>query len=221
MKDGSVDNKTRETSQMAQKEGQQADGREKEPGYLDELTLGADTKRAAIGGSVAAAVALTGMIVVNVSTGSEARLLLEGMLPSIRFLCSAVMTASATILALMLTLLSFSSAQSGRLKTRHYNRVRQIAQVDSATFAAALVLLLLVSIPLAEPSEVPANWYSIVYYLAVFYAAGLGGALITVVLMLYNAITDLIVVINPSKTSDLVTDAERKTGRDRSAEDSA
>lgn len=189
---------------MAQKEGQQVDGRKDEPGYLDELSLGADTKRAAIGGSVAAAVALTGMLVVNFSTGSEARLLLEGMLPSIRFLCSAVMTASATILALMLTLLSFSSAQSGRLKARHYNRVRQIAQVDSATFAAALVLLLLVSIPLAEPSEVPANWYSIVYYIAVVYTASLGGALITVVLMLYNAITDLILVIHPSKTSDLV-----------------
>lgn len=174
----------------------------------NELSLSTDTRRAAVGGGVAALVALAGMILVNVSSGSEARILLEGMLPSIRFLCSAIMTATATVLALMLTLLSFSNTQSKELKSQHYDRVGQIARVDTVTFAAALVLLLLVSVPMAESSEVPANWYTIVYYVAVLYTAGLGGALIIVMLMLYNTITDLISAIHPSEESHLRVDGD-------------
>lgn len=194
---------------MVQKESQQHKELTAElEAYGDKISFGKDTKRAAVGGGVAAFVALVGMLVVNVSSGSEAHLLLEGMLPSIRFLCSAVMTATATVLALMLTLLSFSSAQSKRLKSNHYDRVRQIAQVDSVTFAAALVFLLLVSVPLADPTEVPTNWYEIIYYFTVLYSAAIGGALITVVLMLYSAITDLIGVIHPSEKSNLLADGD-------------
>ena len=186
---------------MDQGEGQQGNEQEDEAAYAARLAMDADTKRAAVGGAVAALVALMGLILVNVSSGGEARFLLEGMLPSIRFLCSAVMTATATVLALMLTLLSVSNAESGELKAHHYDRVHQIARVDSATFAAALILLLLVSVPLAESSQVPTGWYTVVYYIAVFYAAGLGGALITVVFMLYHAITDLIDAIHPNAES--------------------
>jgi hypothetical protein len=157
---------------------------------------------------VAGGVALAGMLLVNVGSGSEARFLLEAMMPSVRFLCSAVMTASATILALMLTLISFSSAQERRLKRAHYDRVRQIAFVDTATFAAAIIFLLIISVPLAEAAEIPAGWYSVVYYVTVVYAAALGGALIAIVLMLYQAITDLIGVIHPDEVSDLVEDGE-------------
>lgn len=195
---------------MVQKEErrQRADEREGQNDDRNQLSFGADSKRAAIGGGVAALVALAGMIIVNVSTGSEARFLLEGMLPSIRFLCSAVMTATATVLALMLTLLSITSTQEEQLKSLHYDRVRQIAKADSVTFAAALILLLVVSVPLAEPSEVPDNWYTIVYYVAVLYTAGVGGALITVILMLYNAVTDLIGVMHPAEQSDMLRDGE-------------
>ncbi len=192
---------------MVQEEGQQGgEDADRQNDYRPRISLSRDTKRATIGGGVAALVALIGLILVNVSSGGEARLLLEGMLPSIRFLCSAVMTATATVLALMLTLLSFSNTQSARLKSAHYDRVRQIAQMDSVTFAAALVLLLLVSVPLAESSEVPASWYTIVYYVTVLYTAGLGGALIVIVLMLYHAVTDLIGVIHPTEKSHLLAD---------------
>ncbi len=163
-----------------------------------------DSKQIALAGVVAGGVTLAGMLLVNVSSGSEARLLLEAMIPSVRFLCSAVMTASGTILALMLTLISFSSSQERRLKEAYYDRVRQIALVDTGTFAAAIILLLLISVPLAEAADIPAAWYTVVYYVTVVYAAALGGALIAVVLMLYRAITDLIGVIHPDKSSDLV-----------------
>ena len=161
-------------------------------------------RQIALAAVVAAGIALAGMLLVNVGSGSEARFLLEAMMPSVRFLCSAVMTASATVLALMLTLISFSSGQERRLKRSHYDRVRKIALVDTGTFAAAIILLLIISVPLAEAAEIPAGWYSVVYYVTVVYAAALGGALIAIVLMLYRAITDLIGVIHPDEVSDLV-----------------
>lgn len=169
-----------------------------------QINLRAEQRQAIVGGVIAGVIALGGMLLINVSSGSEARLLLEAMLPSIRFLCSAVMTASATILALMLTMLSFSGQQDARLKSSHYERVRQIALVDTITFAAAIILLLILSLPLAESQDVPPSWYTVVYYLTMFYAAALGGALISIVLLLYNAIVDMIRVIHPEARSELV-----------------
>lgn len=168
------------------------------------VTLSRDSRQVAIAAVVAGGVALAGMLLVNVSSGVEARLLLEAMLPALHFLSSSVMTVSATILALMLTLISFSSGQGTRLKRVHYDRVRQIALVDTVTFAAALIWLLLISVPLAESADIPSSWYRIVYYLTLVYGAALGGALIAVVLLLYNAITDLISVMQPGEESELV-----------------
>lgn len=161
-------------------------------------------KQVAVAGFMAGAVALGGMLLVNVSSGGEARFLLEAMIPSVRFLCSAVMTSSATILALMLTLISFSSAQEARLKRSHYDRVRQIALVDTITFAAAIILLLIISVPLAEAAEIPPDLYTFFYYGTTVYAAVLGGALIAIVFMLYRAVMDLIRVVHPDEASDLV-----------------
>jgi len=170
------------------------------------LSLSRDSKQVMIAAVVAAGIALAGMLLVNVSSGVEARLLLEAMHPSILFFSSSVMTASATILALMLTLISFSGGPGSRLKRRHYDRVRQIALVDTITFAAAITWLLVISVPLAESAEIPSTWYRVVYYVTLVYAAALGGALIAVVLLLYNAISDLIGVVHPDEESDLVTE---------------
>ena len=171
---------------------------------LPDIHLRTDQRQAILGGVVAGIIVLAGMFLINVSSGSEARFLLEAMLPSVRFLCSAVMTASATILALMLTMLSFSGQREAQLKTTHYERVRQIALVDTITFAAAIILLLILSLPLAESQDVPQSWYTVVYYLTMFYAAALGGALISIVLLLYHAIVDMIRVMHPEARSELV-----------------
>lgn len=171
-----------------------------------------DVKRAAAGGIVAALIALVGVIIVNVSSGQEAHFLLEGMLPSIRFLCSAVMTSSATILALMLTMVSVSRGGEGQFKGGHYERVGQIAQVDTITFAAALVLLLFVSIPISESQDVPTVFYQTLYYGIVVYAAVLGGSLISIVLMLYNAIADLVKVLHPARDTNLLIQQQQEEG---------
>lgn len=163
-----------------------------------------ETKRAIIGGTTATMVIFLGSIVINVSSGSEARLLLEGMLPTIRFLCSAVMTSTSTILALMLTMLSLSSSLDSDVKDVFFQRSALIGRVSTGVFSGALLLLLLIGIPLSESQDVPQNWYSILYYTILAGSALLGGTLITVVTMLYNAINGTITMLHPNRESQFL-----------------
>jgi MFS family permease len=161
----------------------------------DEVAI--DLRRALAGGMVGAAVAFLASYISGQVTGMEALSMLETMLPTVRFLCSAVMTASATILALMLTLLSLSHGAQYELQSVHYRRVRQIAWIDSAGFIGATIFLLFLTVPVGGAEKVPASWFSVIFYTTLTISSLLGGVLIAVVLMLYNTLDKLIRVIDP------------------------
>jgi hypothetical protein len=179
-------------------------GTEEDQQQSDGEILEVDTKRAVMGGVIAAIAVLMGTFLINVGSGSDPRLLLEGMLPSVRSLCSAVMTASSTILALMLTMLSMSSSNKTQFKADYYERARQIAWVDTAVLITAILLLSLISIPLSDSQDVPQNWYLIWYYVVLVGTAVLSSSLISVVMMLYNAVKGLIRALHPREESQLV-----------------
>lgn len=175
----------------------------------NEAILKMDTKRAAIVGLVTGAAILLGSLVINIGSGGDPRVLLESMLPSVRALCSAVMTASATILALMLTMLSMSSGNSSKFKPDYFERAQRIARLDTAVLIGAILLLSFISAPLSESQDVPENWHTILYYFTVAGTAVLSGALITVVMMLYSAVNGLIRVLHPQENSQLVKEREK------------
>lgn len=172
------------------------------------VTLNSGTKRTIIGGLIATLAILAGSFLINISSGSDARILLESMLPTVRFLSSAVMTSSSTILALMLTMLSMSSSKDKNFKKDYFEGVRQIAQLDTAVFIGATLLLIFISIPISNSQDVPQNWYMILYYSFLVAGAALGGALVTVMLMLYRTIIGLIHVLNPEQESHLIKDEQ-------------
>jgi|GEM_PF-1417774 len=151
-----------------------------------------DLRKALLGGALAAAVSVAGAWAVGRVSGAEGLVLLEAMLPTTRFLCSAVMTASATMLALMLTLIGLSANSSSRFHPSHYERIRQIALVDAIAFVAGTVFLLVLNIPLEESDKFSATWYSTAYYVVLIGSSLLGGLLITAVLMLYDTVRDII-----------------------------
>lgn len=173
-----------------------------------------DTRQAMIGGGIAALIALAGVIVTGQVSGFEARRLLEAIMPSIHFLSSSIMMASATIMALMLTLLSLSQGANTPLRPVHYHRIQQIGFMDALAFIGSVILLMVVSIPLNESQEVAPDWYVSIYYVILIFAAALGGIVVTVVLSLYNIITSMIYLISPEEVdlSDLVlSDEENET----------
>ena len=139
--------------------------------------------------------------------------LLKAILPTTRFMSSAILGAGATILALMLTLLSFGAGDDKQFGAQHFERVRQIALLCTILIVASVLLLLLLNVPLEE-GEAFQTWYEILYYFVVTYSALLGGALIATVFMLYKAVTTLIAVVNPHEpTPDkyIVSSASEET----------
>lgn len=167
-----------------------------------------DAKQAVLGGGLAAIVTLGGALLVGEATGGEAYLLLEISLETTRSFAGTVTLALGTILGLMLTLLSFSRSVDIDLKRHHYWRVKQIAKFDMVTLVGAILCYLLLNVPITETdpnSSEPAKWMGYFYYATLVLSSALGGSLITVIFMLYNAIKDIIDTVAPSDfTPDIV-----------------
>ena len=176
------------------------------PGDQDKIR--SDVRVAGGGGAVAALV--MGALVVTVGNLSpwKAQALLESSIPTIRFACSSVMAASATTLALMLTLLSLSAGADREIKGSHFERIRQVAFVDVVAFVGATLLLITLVVPFSETEEIPAGWYEGIYYTASLMAALLGGLMVAVMLLLYAAVRDLITVVGPGDESPIYADDE-------------
>ena len=172
----------------------------------------ADTYQAVIGGGLAAVLSVTGVILTGQVSGFEARRLLEAIMPSIHFLSSSVLMASATIMALMLTLLSLSKGTNTTLRPIHYQRIQRTSLLDALAFIGSVVLLMFVSIPLGESQEVVSDWYVPIYYMLLLFAAALGGLLVTIVLSIYNIINSMIYLLSPEEIdlSDLVLSEEEQ-----------
>lgn len=168
-----------------------------------------DFKREFVGGALAALVLVVGALSVGHISGAEAKVLLESMLPTARFLYSGVITASATILALMLTLLSLSVNTQSELDPRHYQRVQKIALIDTVAFVTGMTLLVFLVVPLDESKNVANYWYQVFYYVTIGGSALLSGLLVTVVLMLYTTVRDMIEILGFGKDDHpLVADSD-------------
>ncbi|HEX6982728.1 MAG TPA: hypothetical protein VF181_08195 [Balneolaceae bacterium] len=159
----------------------------------------ADAKRALIGGGLTALATFAGAWMVGEVSGGEAHLLLQVALSTTRSFCGTVTLATGNILALMLTLLGLSTSSGIDLKWTHYQRIKQIAWADTITLVGAILIYLLLNFPLEEsdPKTDPADWLTSFYYATLVLASILGGAVITVILMLYNAIKDMIMAMSP------------------------
>lgn len=176
-----------------------------------------DFKVALWGGGIAILVAIGGIFAVGQVGSAEARQLLNAMFPTTRFLCSAVMAGSATILALMLTVLSLTQNVDQSIKPKHYRRVRDIAFLDTLTFIGATLLLLFHSIPVQDSDQVPSTWYAAIYYVLLCWTALIGGMLITTMIMLYRTTVDMIYIVSGFTDHSLVKDED--DGEADSAED--
>lgn len=153
------------------------------------------TKRAIIGGVISMAVILLGTILLGRLSGYEAKELIKNSLDGMNTLCNTIALASATILALLLTLLGLSSNSKSRLKEDHYHHVLQIAKLDTAIFIASVITFLLFNLPITESDNVPNNWFNMLYYISLGISSILSAGLIVVVLMLYNTVVNIIKIV--------------------------
>ena len=164
-----------------------------------EVKLFVGSRRALYGGLIAGAVTLGGQwILGSIYSGYEARQFLESMTSSALYFGSAIVTAAATILALMLTILSLTSQSDDDFDKVFYLRIERIGQLATFALMGGIILLLFLSIPVKDAENVPSSWFEILYYVLMTFLAVLAGLLIAIVLMLQNAVSSLLNVIRPS-----------------------
>lgn len=159
------------------------------------MKLSRYTKRAITGGFVSMLVMLLGTFLLGELSGYEAKALIKNSVSGINTLCNTIALASATILALLLTVLGISSGAKSKLKKNHYRHILQIAKLDTVVFVSSLISFLLFNLPVTQSETVPNEWFSIVYYISLLISSILSAALIVVVLMLYNTIVNSIKIV--------------------------
>lgn len=162
-----------------------------------------DLRWAAMGGVIAGVLGFGSMAIVGTASSYEARRLLEAALPTVRFAASAYVAGGATILALMLTLITFSISHELEFRENHYRRIRDISALTTAVIVGSVVLLMFLTFPLGE-ADVDQDWYLWVFYAVLLGGAVAGGVFIAVILMLFYAIRGLVGVGQDPQNSSLV-----------------
>ncbi len=168
-----------------------------------------DLRHALVGGAIAAVIGFGGMALVGTVSSYEAERLVQAALPSLRFLASTLAAAGATIMALMLTMLSLTHGQDRDFKPSHYHRLRQVSTLCSVLIAGSVLLLLFLAIPIEE-SDTVQRAYSYVYYGLSAAAATATGLLVAIVMMLNYAIRNLVGIFVPGASSDLIQAEESR-----------
>ncbi len=158
------------------------------------------TKRAITGGVIAMFVFGLGNFLLGELSGYEAKDLITKSVSGINTLCNTIVLASATILALLLTVLSLSSGTDSKLKEDYYQYIMKIAKVDTAVFITALGTFLLFNLPITESENVPSSWYTWLYYTSLAMTSLVAAALIVVILMLYSSVVSIIRIVGLGET---------------------
>ncbi|NNF20173.1 MAG: hypothetical protein HKN61_10375 [Flavobacteriaceae bacterium] len=168
------------------------------------------TKKAIIGAAIAMAILGAGNFMLGELSGYEAKTLIKHSVSGINTLCNTIVLASATILALLLTVLSLSSGTESRLKKEHYQHIMRIAKFDTWVLIGALSTFLLFNLPITESENVPTHWFTIVYYASLAMTSIMSAALIVVVIMLYNTVVSMIKIVGLGQEDHPLMDDEEQ-----------
>ena len=144
------------------------------------------------------AVALVGFFVVGqVYNDLQSRMLLEAIGPSLRTLCFAVITTSATIIPLLMTMISLARRTDREFDQSFYIRIRIITFLGTIAIVGATLLLLVISIPVTETDKLT-EWYGFIYVAVVTGASTTAALLVGIVVTLYETMGGMLSYLTPS-----------------------
>lgn len=155
------------------------------------------------GGAIAAAAVFVGVVIVGKAGTIEGGRLVESLRPTLRFFASGVLSAGATVLALMLTILGLSYSTDFTFSRAHFHRIRNLSALVSGIILIASGVLVFLLLPVAEAGS-SAVYRTVTYYSLLAAGSVLGGMMTAVVLMLHRTITELARIGQPEQTSALI-----------------
>ena len=157
--------------------------------------LNKNNLRALYGGLIATFITGAGIFLLGNLSGYKAKVLLDGSMPSLTMMCNTTALASATIMALLLTLLGISAGSKNKFNENHYQQILLISRWNAAVFIASIIAFQFFNIPITETKEVEYDWWKWIYWASLAISAVLGGAIISIILLLYNTIKNMIKVV--------------------------
>jgi hypothetical protein len=150
------------------------------------------------GGIMMAIFTLIGLLIGGqVSIHDSALQLIEVMSPPLQMLAFATITATITMLALLLTMLGVVKQAELGFRKSFYELIERISLFDTILLISCASLLTLLAIPITEAeTDISEQAASILYYILIFVNAAVAGLLVTTVLMLFDAIKSVIRTLN-------------------------
>lgn len=157
---------------------------------------------AIIGGLMMAVFSVAGLAIGGQVYGSRTALeLIEVMSPPLQMLAFATITATMTMLALILTMLGLIKQAEVGFGQEFYKLIERISLIATFLLIISALLLTLLAIPITEAEigdlEV---WVTTLYYILTFVNSLIVGLLVATVLMLYDSIKSVIRALNPQNT---------------------
>ncbi|KLE35256.1 hypothetical protein [Aurantiacibacter luteus] len=135
----------------------------------------------------------------RVYSSAQATDLIEALANAGLYLGSAIVTASITTLALMLTLIGMIKRMDAEFDTQTYRNIDLIARLATASLMIGLVVLLAFTLPVGEFDEMPDDWFVRLYdglFASCVVMVGLVGATVTV---LYRTLRRVIELMTPGE----------------------
>ncbi|MEQ9314282.1 MAG: hypothetical protein RLN72_00435 [Henriciella sp.] len=135
----------------------------------------------------------------NIYSEAEATNLIEALTSTGLYLGSAIAGASATTLALMLTLLGLTRNADADFDYGVYKSISQVAWLSTISLVGAVILLLMLVLPVGEFEKMPDGWYRIMYEVIFAQTVIVCALLVATVVRLFLAIRHVIARVTPGE----------------------
>lgn len=128
---------------------------------------------------------------------AEAIALIDALSRAGLYLASAIVTASATTMALMLTLIGMMRRMDEEFDARTYRRVDNIAVCSVASLLCGVFLLMAFVLPTGEFESMPASWFSQLYQILFAVTVVMTAIFAATVVLIYTTLRRVIAKITP------------------------
>lgn len=154
-------------------------------------------------GMTAAATILIGLganrAIGTVYGEAQAVLLIESLAASGLYLGSAIATASATTLALMLTLLGLTNRADNDFDHDVFVRIERVSILATLSLLGSLFLLVILVLPVGEFDSVPDRWFPTMYNVLFAMTIGVTALLSSTVVLLFLTVRQVVTGITPGE----------------------
>lgn len=132
----------------------------------------------------------------------EAREIIDTLQSSSLYYGAAIITSSATILALMITILSMAYSSDEDFEDETYTNLKAIALLCVISFIGGVALLFFISFPVKELDKINNDYIIYFFYAITIWNGLLAGHMISVILILKNIAMATIDRFNPNLDND-------------------